>query len=97
MSTKVAGVTVSAKIKNERVTVFVRKTTIHSMEFWASSYPFDGDTIDKKNWVAKEMQLSEHKVVDLCEVTPAGWRIIEAAVKEVDIVLEFPTDLPDAA
>lgn len=87
MSTKVVGVTVSAKIKNERVTVSVRRTTVHSMQFWASDFPYDEHVIDQKNWIAKQMQESEDKEMDLSGVTPDGWRIVEAAVKEIETVL----------
>jgi len=88
MSTKVAGVTVSAKIKNERITVSVRRTTVHSMQFWASDYPYDEHVIDRKNWMAGQMNKSDTEApFDLSEVTPMGWRIVEAAVAEADAVL----------
>lgn len=94
MSIKVAGVTVSAKIKNERVTVSVRKTTIHSMQFWASDFPYDEHIMEQKNWMALCMETdggkSDKRPDHLDHVTPDGWRIIEAAIKEVGIVLADP-------
>lgn len=94
MSTKIAGVTVSAKIKNERVTVQVRKTTIHSMEFWASDFPFDEHIIDQKNWMALQMETDcgklDKREDHLDHVTPDGWRIIEAAIKEINTLLAEP-------
>lgn len=96
MSTKIAGVTVSAKIKNERVTVSVRKTTVHSMHFWASDFPYDDHIIDQKTWMAECMETSggntDKRPDYLDHVTPDGWRIIEAAIKEVNIVLLEPVE-----
>lgn len=97
MSTKVAGASVSAKIKNERVTVQVRRTTVHSLEFWASDFPFDEHVIDQKNWMALQMETDggklDKRIDHLDYVTPDGWRIIEAAIKEVNSVLAEPVEV----
>lgn len=91
MSTKVAGVTVSTKIKNEKITVYVRETKINSMSFWASDFPLDEHIIDQKKWMALQMETNGGRLDadpdHLDSVTPDGWRIIEAAIKEVCVVL----------
>lgn len=89
MSTKVDDASVSAKIKDERVTVYVRRSYVYSLQFWASDFPYDEHIIEQKNWMAMQMETSHGKdaPLDLSEVTPTGWRIVEAAVKEANIVL----------
>jgi|GEM_PF-3936200 len=90
MSKIVMGVMVSVSIKNELVSVLVRRTAVHFMKFsfWASDYPYDESLIDRKIWVAGQMhQATSATPFYLSEVTPDGWRIVEAIVAESDAAL----------
>ena len=90
MSTKVEGLTVSAKKKGDVIKVIIRRTTQDSMEISAAAYE-DAikQGIPRKYGMAQAMHESAHSAcaqVDFAKITPTAWRIIDAQIKEIELV-----------
>lgn len=88
MTTKTAGIEITAKITGERVTVFFGSTE-HTIAFWASDYPSEKGFGVRPLWLFNRMQDSKNQAI---YAMSENWEIVNWAAHAVDAALVTPVE-----